>query len=74
MDEKRRRDGEWRIPSESSMQGELSPIGVVAIKEKALAYENNRRAKGTCQIAKKFKTGWQNTCFVEKLNKSGFRT
>jgi DNA invertase Pin-like site-specific DNA recombinase len=85
LDEKRKRDGEWRIPSEAFIRGAASPAGVAAIKEKAQANENNKRAAAHVRSLRNSKITVEKSgkqvqvtptwrYIAEELNKSGFRT
>ncbi|QCR24507.1 recombinase family protein [Pontibacter sp. SGAir0037] len=73
LDEKRKRDGEWRLPSAVFMNGEASSIGVVAIQEKAQANINNRKAAALVKSLRIYqKLTWRQ--IAQELNMGGFRT
>lgn len=89
LDEKRKKSGEWRVPSEAFMCGDASPSGVAAIKEKAQANENNKRASALIRSLRNSeievvvkKNGIDKTekrtptwrQIAEALNNDGFRT
>ncbi|MBF9255648.1 recombinase family protein [Pontibacter sp. 172403-2] len=73
LDEKRKRVGEWRLPSEAFVRGTASPAGVAAIREKAQANENNRKAAALVRSLRVFQgLTWRQ--IAEELNRSGFKT
>lgn len=73
LDEKRKRDGEWRLPSVAFQNGEASSVGVVATQEKAQANTNNKKAAALVRSLRIYqKLTWRQ--IAEELNKGGFRT
>lgn len=77
LDEKRKKTGEWRNGSKDFKKGLMAHIGVIAIKEKAAANTNNKRAASLVrELRTKTENGRQLTWreIADRLNANDFKT
>jgi len=73
LDEKRKRDGEWRKGSEFFQSGRASPKGVASNQRLARQNEHNRRALAMIvSLREAGLTNWSQ--IARNLNESGFKT
>lgn len=70
--EKVKRSGQWRIGSQAFIRGDVARLGHIAVKAKAAANLNSRRA--TALIEKLVGEGMNWADIARKLNADGFRT
>ena len=72
LDEKRKRDGEWRKGSQAFQSGTASRKGVKVNQKKAKRNEHNRRASAMVASLRASGNNWSE--IARLLNEAGFRT